>query len=402
MRLRLRDKLLIAEAETDAQGNFSFELAGGKKYNGEAFDVDVYCGTVPGPECRAAHRTHDSSALPPCNPVGGPVRIRRPRSITGSIVCRIVFGATSLSLLGLWTICGRVTTCGKEQVAVAGVKVSAFDVDWWQDDPLGSAITDADGKFRIDYFTEDFQVTPFSPLINVECTSGPDLYFKIEDSGGNTLLNESSSRGREPDRENVGNCFCVDLCVDVNIPPPFKNPWFTHVGDFHILTDISAVNGLTNSAVLGHGGPNYGFFGCMKLKGFCPKTSPIGAPSPMRYRFRYATLADPGTLIPITGDKVCGVIVGSRLIQWKVVGDVLSWTFQTIQIAGAGATPDPTPTPGGPGPWGCGTNTRNRAGRGRLDQRRSERAGRRILWSARRLQLSQCDSGRGSTGQRRG
>jgi hypothetical protein len=90
----------------------------------------------------------------------------------------------------------------------------------------------------------------------------------------------------------------------------------------------------------------------MKLKGFCPKTSPIGAPSPMRYRFRYATLADPGTLIPITGDKVCGVIVGSRLIQWKVVGDVLSWTFQTIEIAGAGATPDPTPTPGGPGPWG--------------------------------------------------
>ena len=165
-------------------------------------------------------------------------------------------------------------------------------------------------------------------------------------------MDEPKSRGRDSDRENVGNCFCVDLCVDVNIPPPFDNPWFTHVGDFHILTDINAGSGLTNSAVLGHGGPGYGFYGCMKLKGFCPKTSPIGAPSPMRYRFRYATLADPGTLIPITGNKVCDGIVGSRLIQWKLVDDVLSWTFQTIQIAATGATPDPTPTPGGPGPWG--------------------------------------------------
>ena len=347
-----RDKLLIAEAETDAQGNFSFELGKDQKYNGEAFEVDVYCGTVP--RRRVPRR--------PPRPRQFTITTLQPRWRTREeqetalyywdYCLPYRFWCYILALLGLWTICGRVTTCGQDQVAVAGVKVSAFDGDWWQDDPLGSAITDAEGKFRIDYLTEDFQTTPFSPLINVEFVSGPDLYFKIEDAGGNTLLSEPRSRGREPDRENVGNCFCVDLCVDVNIPPPFNNPWFTHVGDFHILTDISAVNGLTNSAVLGHGGPNYGFFGAMKLKGFCPKTSPIGPPSPMRYRFLYATLDDPGTLIPITGNKVWPVVVGSRLIQWKLVDDVLNWTFQTIVIDGAGATPDPTPTPAGPGPWG--------------------------------------------------
>src|SRR5262249_20966300 len=152
-------------------------------------------------------------------------------------------------------------------------------------------------------------------LINFELIGGPDLYFRVEDSGGNPLLDEPVSRGRASDRENAGNCFCVELCVDTQPTPPFNNPWFTHVGDFHIITDIGSVSGLTSSAVLGHGGPNYGFFGGMKLRGFCPKTSPISSPDPMRYRFLYATLDNPANQIPITGDKVLPVLVGSRLIQ---------------------------------------------------------------------------------------
>ena len=72
----------------------------------------------------------------------------------------------------------------------------------------------------------------------------------------------------------------------------------------------------------------------------------------MQYRFRYALLSSPLTLNPITGDKVLPVLVGSRLIQWKLFDDNLIWTFQSIYVQGSGATPDPTPTPGGPGPWG--------------------------------------------------
>jgi len=38
---------LIAEVKTDAQGNFVFALGEAQKYGGEAFDIDVYCATVP-------------------------------------------------------------------------------------------------------------------------------------------------------------------------------------------------------------------------------------------------------------------------------------------------------------------------------------------------------------------
>ena len=38
---------LIAETRTDEEGNFAFELGDGEQYKGEAFEVDVYCGTVP-------------------------------------------------------------------------------------------------------------------------------------------------------------------------------------------------------------------------------------------------------------------------------------------------------------------------------------------------------------------
>src|ERR1700753_3052469 len=38
---------LIAETKTDENGNFSFTLGREEKYEGGAFEVDVYCGTVP-------------------------------------------------------------------------------------------------------------------------------------------------------------------------------------------------------------------------------------------------------------------------------------------------------------------------------------------------------------------
>jgi hypothetical protein len=147
-------------------------------------------------------------------------------------------------------------------------------------------------------------------------------------------------------------CFWFCRCV---CRPPFNNPWFTHVGHFHIYGDINASTGLTNGAVLGHGGPDYGFFGCLELRGFCPKTSPTFPGVPMRYRFLFEHPA--GTKVPLTGALLCEVIAGSRLILWDIFGTGLQWTFQTIKIAGAGATPPVTPPPSPlppPGtPWGA-------------------------------------------------
>ncbi len=347
--IKEKESSLIAEAVIDEKGNFQFELGGKDKYKGEAFEIDVYCESVP----------HLKSKSENSKPIQFTVTVLQPqwKKVEDNYVgiweycIPWRFWCILRARFGAWVICGKVTVC-QQQVPVGGVKVSAFDVDWLQDDEIGSAITDVNGKFRIDYTYSDFNKTPFSPLINFELVGGPDIYFRIEDSGGTILLNEPRSRGRQTDRENVGPCFCVDLCVDVQVQPPFNNPWFTHVGDFHIITDINSVSGLTNAAVLGHGGPNYAFFGGMKLRGFCPKTAPSGPPLPMRYRFQYALLSTPLSLNPITGDKVLPVLVGSRLIKWKLFDDNLIWTFQSIYVQGSGATPDPTPTPIGPGPWG--------------------------------------------------
>jgi len=142
--------------------------------------------------------------------------------------------------------------------------------------------------------------------------------------------------------------FCFWLCP----VRPFR-PWFTHVGHFHINGDIDsgpAGTGRTKHAVLGHGGPDYGFFGCLELRGFCPATSPLSGGGAMRYRFLYET-AD-GVRLPVVPALVCAVSVGSRRIFWKENSNSFEETFQTIRIAGSGATPDPTPQPAGPGPWG--------------------------------------------------
>lgn len=339
---------LIAEVETDDSGQFVFELGEKERYSGEAFEIDVYCGTVPH---RPPGRTEPKPLQFSITTIHPMWRETDRGFVAGWEYCiPWRYWCLIRARCGAWTICGRVTICGTNDPAV-GVKVRAFDVDWLQDDDLGSGVTDANGNFRIDYLADDFKKTIF-PTVFVEWTGGPDLYFQIESAGGAVLLAEPRSKGRSPGRENVGPCFCVELCVDVAPTPPFDNPLFTHIGDFHIITDILPT-GLTIGPRGGHAGTDYGFFSAMKLRGFCPKVSPIGAATAMRYRFLYATLADPGTLIPITGGSVYPVLVGSRLIQWKLVGDTLAWTFQSIWIQGAGATADPTPTPGGVGPWGA-------------------------------------------------
>jgi len=146
--------------------------------------------------------------------------------------------------------------------------VRAFDVDWLQDDDLGSGITDGGGHFRIDYTTADFQKTIFSPSINVELVGGPDLYFRVETLGGTPLLIEPRSRGRQPDRENAGPCFCVDLCLSEQ-PPVDTDPLpvFTAVGGYQYLTDINSTPPGTGLTVA----DNRAFFSTMRLNGILSK-----------------------------------------------------------------------------------------------------------------------------------
>jgi hypothetical protein len=349
--IKAKESSLIAEVQTDEEGAFTFELDD-KQYQGGPFEVDVFCGTVP----------HLPPVRHPPSPCQFSITTIQPRWIErdDALVAfwdyciPAKYWCSVRARFGAWTICGRVTGCTTGQ-PLADVTVMAFDVDWLQDDPLGSATTDAAGKFRIDYPTSAFRRTPFSPLINVELVPGPDLYFRAQAADGTVLLSESASRGRQVDRQNVGHCFCVELCIDVDGGcAPYCNPLFSHVGDFDIIADIDSTTGLTNKAVFSHGGPDFGFFGGLKLKGFVPKTAPLGAPDPMAYRFTYIHPDDPTTDVRLTGPRLVPVNVGDRWIMWDRFGTGLALTPQSITVAGSGATVDPTPPPPVPPgtPWG--------------------------------------------------
>ncbi|HXZ99433.1 MAG TPA: hypothetical protein VEK76_03710 [Candidatus Binatia bacterium] len=145
--------------------------------------------------------------------------------------------------------------------------------------------------------------------------------------------------------------FCRCVC-----PNPALNPWFTTVGYFDIYSDIDSTTGLTNKSLpylsLGYGGgPNFAFFGCLQLGGWCPSFSPLSPTTPMQYRFLYESGGGP---VAITGSFVCPAEAGTRLISWPqnlggVAGATMVSTFQSVVIAGA---PQPDPIPPAPGaPW---------------------------------------------------
>ncbi len=301
---------LIAEAKTDDQGNVSFKLGDKQDYNGEAFEIDVYLESVPG-------RKPDTKKYPP---VQFTITTLQPQWRDGQnalvagweYVIPQRFWCGIRAQFGAWVICGTVTACDS-QLPVQGVKVRAFDVDWLQDDELGSALTNAAGKFRIDYSTEDFKQTPLSPWINWEMIGGPDLYFKIETPGGTSLLAEPRSRGRDKDRENAGPCFCVRFCLEKvptdDTPSDHTYPLFNKVGQYRVNTDFTAA-GLTDPDELA-------FTGTIPLRGILPDGSD---PIKMEYRFligKYGAGGVLGAQVPVDATQIAPTIIG-QLEFWNL------------------------------------------------------------------------------------
>jgi hypothetical protein len=138
--------------------------------------------------------------------------------------------------------------------------------------------------------------------------------------------------------------FCILVC------PPLA-PWFTRVGNFDIYADIDSTSGKANKSVLGVGGNKFAFFGCLELRGFCPINSPAFPGVGMKYRFLYDKGAGP---LPITGNLICPVEAGTRIINWpQNVGGLASaalvGTFQTLIIQSSPVPADPIPpAPGSP------------------------------------------------------
>jgi hypothetical protein len=287
--VRAKASSLIAEAQTSSDGSFIFTLGDQTGYGGEAFEVDVFCGNVPhlkpGPRPPAPLQFSITTIQPLWrgNQEAGFTAVWE-YCIPNRYWCavRLRFGA--------WTICGRLTTC-EAAVPIAGATVSAFDADWTQDDPLGSGVTDATGRFRIDYLRSDFEKTPFSPIINIELIGGPDVYFNAK-LGTTVILAEDRSKGRTPGRENIGNCFCVELCSDQVIPPGVETqPHWQRVWDFHIhppapdpasaFSPEGYAGGPANSYVFGDANYRSGIL----LRGNCPLTNIAAPADSLEYRF---------------------------------------------------------------------------------------------------------------------
>jgi hypothetical protein len=279
---------LMVEAKTDANGNFSVELGAKQGYAGEAFEIDVYCGNVP-------HRKPGRKKVQPHQFSVTTLQPMWKQTADGEFLAIWQycipwrFWCFLRGLFDAWVICGRLTTCG-EGAPIPGAVVSAFDVDWLQDDSLGSGTTDAAGFFRIDYNSSDFELTPFSPAINLEWVGGPDLYFTAK-LGSTTILQEDRSVGRTTGRQNVGPCFCVKLCSDKVIGPPDQHPHWNKVWEFSITPDAGQVG--SQFSIEGYaGGPASSFVfgdsnyrGGVLLRGNCPLSNIAAPANALQYRF---------------------------------------------------------------------------------------------------------------------
>jgi hypothetical protein len=287
---------LIAEGTTDKAGNFEVSIGG--NYNGEAFDIDFYCGNVPRfppkPKLEFKGRQFHLTTIAP--------QWRQLENINAASLAAgdYVFGwqyviPTKLwcfirgYYFDAWTICGRLLHC-KTQKPLVGFEVTAFDADFFTDDTIGSAITDASGHFRIDYSSADFKKTFLSPYINIETNmglpfgSGPDVYFHVAVPGVSPkiyALQEPRSTANTAGRKDVGYCVCVELCANVEDIPQVNivPPSFRRVGNYSIATDFDAA-GFTTVG-------KYAFTETLSLIGDLPNG---GNSNKVEYRFRVVNL----------------------------------------------------------------------------------------------------------------
>src|ERR1044071_58957 len=129
--VRAKTKSLLIEVETNDLGEFTAEIGDKQGYKGEAFEVDVYCGSVP---------RLKPGPTPP-RPLQFSITTLQPmwrRTEAGFLgiweyCIPSRFWCAIRARFGAWTICGRLTTC-TDHYPIAGATVSAFDVDWLQDD----------------------------------------------------------------------------------------------------------------------------------------------------------------------------------------------------------------------------------------------------------------------------
>lgn len=194
-----RSASLVGRATTDGSGGFALELGAG--YCGGPLALELWCQTVPG-------RPAASAQAEPC---GARLAVITPawRRVQGgqvapweTCVSAAVWGAMR-ERFDAHVLCGQVRGAATASPRGA-VHVSAL----WQSEqrcaPIGDAITDASGRFRIDY--------PGSKQRERERKlPGGALVFRLTDAEGEPLAQASPRKLHALD---LGSpCSCANLAL---------------------------------------------------------------------------------------------------------------------------------------------------------------------------------------------
>ena len=271
----------IAEAETDASGSFSIELDE-KSYDGGAFELDVYCKTVPRPRVAKGAK-----------PVQFFVTTLQPawRQVEDGYVAAWEyclpsrFWCSILALFGVWTICGRLTTCdGGQPIPGATVtclrrRLAAGRSPRLRHDRLQRPLLDLLHARRLredaaDALGHQHRVGRRARRL-LQGRAG-----RLHDPAGD------AGAGPRPGRENAGPCLCVELCTDeVVVGDPETVPHWQQVEVF----DIHPTPGTVGAQFLvegyaGTAAQAFVFGGGVTLKGNCPLKN-IATGNPLEYRF---------------------------------------------------------------------------------------------------------------------
>ncbi len=298
--IKKRSKQLLAETKTDALGNYEVKIDGDKtKYDGGTVAITLFYDEVPDYGQKDTKKSRNFKPFevlldiiqPKWREVDNGLIAGWNYSILKRIWCYI------LQRLDIWVICGTLTNC-ESQAPLYGIEVIAMDDDIITDDLLGSAVTNANGKFCIYYRSKDFKKTFLSPWINVETTpifsfdNGPDIYFKFA-LGGSEFFAESPSEAQKPSRKNVGNCLCVSLCLkeSPNVPGDVPAAFYQigYARTYHPLINIDPATGRTTGKSVASWN-DQAFYATLDLRGSLSKKF---NGQPVEYKFEYAEVANP-------------------------------------------------------------------------------------------------------------
>ncbi|PVW15219.1 hypothetical protein [Marixanthomonas spongiae] len=298
--IKSRNKQLLAETTTNANGDYELKIDGKKTdYNGGAIELVLYYDSVPdyGQENTKPPKGFNSFEIrmdiiqPKWRETQDGLVAGWNHTLLKRIWCYI------LQRLDIWVICGTLINC-KSQAPLYGIEVTAMDDDIITDDLLGSAVTDANGRFCIYYRSLDFKKTFLSPWINVETTppfsfdNGPDVYFKFS-LGGEEIDAEPVSEAHKPSRKNVGHCLCVTLCLDdapdVTQDPPAAFYQIGYARKYHPVLNIDPATGRTTGKA-STSWNEQAFYSTLDLRGSLSKKL---NGNPVEYKFQYAEVADP-------------------------------------------------------------------------------------------------------------